>query len=176
MHRYRLKQTGLKFTAETKSGFLLTCGTVIIIFFFLPFASSMCKCKIDCWVSFPNFKIVTLGVGAHSQSLNTNSLKRVSAGAYSPFGKRYHRIVIPRCQWVSMAMRTSKRFNFGDKMWPSFLRERLSTLLQNHHRLFKIDQNIQKNNTAACLTFSWYWRREESKDWISAVAWPTNMA
>jgi hypothetical protein len=25
-------------------------------------------------------------------------------------------------------------------------------------------------------TFSWYWRREESSDWMSAVAWPMNMA
>ena len=26
------------------------------------------------------------------------------------------------------------------------------------------------------LTFSWYWRREESSDWMRAVAWPMNMA
>lgn len=28
----------------------------------------------------------------------------------------------------------------------------------------------------ALLTFSWYCRREESRDWMSAVAWPMNMA
>lgn len=26
------------------------------------------------------------------------------------------------------------------------------------------------------LTFSWYWRLDESRDWIRAVAWPMNMA
>lgn len=26
------------------------------------------------------------------------------------------------------------------------------------------------------LTFSWYWRRDESSDWMRAVAWPMNMA
>lgn len=25
-------------------------------------------------------------------------------------------------------------------------------------------------------TFSWYWRLEESSDWMRAVAWPMNMA
>lgn len=29
---------------------------------------------------------------------------------------------------------------------------------------------------ALCFTFSWYCRREESSDWMRAVAWPMNMA
>ena len=35
---------------------------------------------------------------------------------------------------------------------------------------------LQQMGARHVFTFSWYCRREESSDWMSAVAWPMNMA
>lgn len=51
-------------------------------------------------------------------------------------------------------------------------------LYSSHHLSLSIQEQVYMC-VCVCedsLTFSWYCRRDESSDWMRAVAWPTNMA